>query len=136
MEQNYRDFIESLELIDVALLRLTVERHIDSPYGMEGVASFKHRFTLNRWESGEIKGQGEFDVRAGTKEAPEAFFTIKLVLEAHYKTSAQPPDDERIKRIFAQRNLPINIWPYARETISSLTSRMGYPQLTIGVFKV
>lgn len=37
--------------------------------------------------------------------------------------------------LFMSRNVPINVWPYAREIISSITTRMGYPPLIINAFK-
>ena len=37
---------------------------------------------------------------------------------------------------FLSRNVPINIWPYARELISSFTIRMGYPALIIEPFRI
>lgn len=36
---------------------------------------------------------------------------------------------------FVENNAMINAWPYARETISSLTTRMGFPSLTIPTYK-
>ena len=44
--------------------------------------------------------------------------------------------DEAYIKFFAQRNVTVNIWPYARELISSLTTRMGYPTLIIEPLKV
>ncbi|GMO00749.1 hypothetical protein [Parageobacillus thermoglucosidasius] len=42
--------------------------------------------------------------------------------------------EEAIK-LFVQRNVPVNIWPYARELISQLTMSMGFPPLLIGTYK-
>ena len=36
---------------------------------------------------------------------------------------------------FQEKNLPVNVWPYARELVSSLTTRIGYPALIIEPFK-
>jgi preprotein translocase subunit SecB len=37
--------------------------------------------------------------------------------------------------LFAERNVIINVWPYAREIISDITSKMGYPPLFIPLYK-
>ena len=44
--------------------------------------------------------------------------------------------DDEIKDIFLTNNPPLNIWPYAREAISSMTTRMGLPPLIIEPYKV
>ena len=36
---------------------------------------------------------------------------------------------------FMEKNVPINVWPYARELISSFTTRIGYPPLIISPYK-
>ncbi|WP_394512536.1 protein-export chaperone SecB [Priestia aryabhattai] len=41
--------------------------------------------------------------------------------------------EQEIKE-FSSRNVPVNAWPYVRELVSSLTTRMGYPPLLIPLF--
>lgn len=36
---------------------------------------------------------------------------------------------------FSERNVPINVWPYARELVSNLTTRMGFPPLVLPMYK-
>lgn len=46
-------------------------------------------------------------------------FRILYSIDADYE-----PADDLIKELM-HRNVPINIWPYAREFVSSMTARMG-----------
>ena len=42
---------------------------------------------------------------------------------------------EDILEEFADRNVPINAWPYVREMVSNITTRMGLPPLIMPMYK-
>ena len=43
---------------------------------------------------------------------------------------------EEEKQQFLSRNVPVNVWPYARELISTMATRLGYPALLIPPYVV
>lgn len=69
------------------------------------------------------------------EETKEAEFTISFKYEILYYHNNITIDDEIIKT-FVNVNVPINIWPYARELVSSITTRMGYSPLILGAYKI
>lgn len=61
---------------------------------------------------------------------------LKFELRATYQIdNINDYEDEYIIK-FMENNLPVNIWPYAREIISSMTTRIGYPSLMIEPYRV
>jgi len=56
--------------------------------------------------------------------------TVNLV--AQYLVSAKDIASPVIDQ-FAQMNLPVNLWPYAREVVSNVTMRMGITPVILGV---
>jgi hypothetical protein len=42
---------------------------------------------------------------------------------------------ERIFAVFQTANLPVNIWPYLRELVASITGRMGWLPITLPTLK-
>lgn len=65
----------------------------------------------------------------------ESLVELKFELRAVYEfDSIEDYEDEYILK-FIELNVPVNIWPYAREIISSITTRVGYPALILPPYK-
>lgn len=62
-------------------------------------------------------------------------FEIEFEYKLEYRVADCGKTPESYLELFVKRNVPINIWPYARELISSMTTRMGYPALIIEPLK-
>jgi len=62
-------------------------------------------------------------------------FTIEFEYMIDYFIENMSSFDVSYIELFVKRNVPVNIWPYARELISSLTTRIGYPALIIEPLK-
>ncbi len=88
----------------------------------------------------------EFAVKAINKKGSieeadlDELFNINLHIDLRYlldiEDEQQFVDDFQTEiNEFVKRNALINAWPYAREAISSLTVRMGFPSLTIPTYK-
>lgn len=52
----------------------------------------------------------------------------------HYRSSV--PLTEEIFAEFSRRNVPLNAWPFLRETVMSVTQRFGWTGLVLPPFKV
>ena len=79
-------------------------------------------------------GEGSYtvEIRIGEPDKLQLFALVTVKLVALYLTSYQGPSLAILDQ-FAQMNLPLNLWPYARETISNQTMRMGITPITLGV---
>ncbi|MFQ6614274.1 MAG: hypothetical protein ACE5D1_05465, partial [Fidelibacterota bacterium] len=58
-----------------------------------------------------------------------------LDIKAKYSVRFSGPDDipEDFWRIYKELVLPIQLWPYFREFVQSITARMNIPPLTLPV---
>jgi preprotein translocase subunit SecB len=65
----------------------------------------------------------------------EFVFKMKFDFVIKYSIDALETFSEEYIEFFIKNNVPINIWPYARELVSSITTRMGFPVLVIAPYK-
>ncbi|WP_028977522.1 hypothetical protein [Sporolactobacillus terrae] len=84
--------------------------------------------------------KGETPFNKVNKES--ILFSIECTLELKYMIAMDEnpekqdmTDFETEFQTFAENNVPVNVWPYARELFSSLSTRMGLSSLVIPVFK-
>lgn len=61
--------------------------------------------------------------------------TIKFSYRVQYIIKDLNKYPEEYIKFFMNRNIPVNIWPYARETISSITNKIGYPTINIKPYR-
>ncbi len=77
-----------------------------------------------------------FSLNAKHESADSRPLEISLTLEAVYMIPTQMiPSTKQIKA-FAATNGMLNVWPYWREFVQSLTNRAGLPPLTLPLFRV
>ena len=84
-------------------------------------------------DAGAVHERGELRVDArhtiSARNAKDALFTIK----ATYVVVMSAPDElpEGFAEVYIANNLTITVFPFVRELVASLTSRMGLPPLTL-----
>jgi len=69
-------------------------------------------------------------------ESGEAPLALKCTFRAHYvsESSAEVADDQLAA--FGKATATFNVWPYWREFVQTMTSRMGLPPLTLPFFRL
>lgn len=142
--EQYSNFIQGLELHNIYLAASRTEvkafpngdglfYHLDSesqgplpvnpdPEGREGFQAATRYSVLI------------FDHEPTEGETAEPLAVIEAVWAAVYTSPRQPTQEEF--NLFAQQNLPVNIWPYFRYFVHNATSHMGFPQLVLPTFKL
>lgn len=131
---EYGKFIEGLELRELRLVSLNVEarnvmiKPADTQLNVSDEASYKlidggfevfHHYSLlavDAQQPSEIHGR------------IEAKFGLRF-------TSTQPISQSYFE-IFRGVNLPVNTWPYWRELVQEMVARMGWPPITLPLFKL
>jgi len=73
---------------------------------------------------------------SGTVGNDEELFSIHFSLLVKYDLPSDADFAPQYLEFFAENNVPANVWPYARELVSSMTSRMGLPPFTLPILKV
>lgn len=135
---DYNDFISDIELQSIELEEMKVKRYrnneyrgrVNVEYGIKGTeietfgkeliinVNFVTKTTLDNHEKSKL-----FEIS----------FTYSLLYK-FFEYSAENFTEDYID-MFLEINVPINIWPYARELVSSISVKMGYPALVIGTYK-
>lgn len=134
-KEIYRKLIESIDIKKIYLLELMLKRTNNEP--TEGLnVKVNPSFELLSFQDRVIETQAKISVKAISKETNNVFFSIDATFQVNYELRKEIDGvDEEIVDIFVNQNLPINIWPYMRELVSSHTTKMGLPPLVLGVFK-
>lgn len=149
-KNKYESLIRSIELSNIELQDLSCQRNnnLSSEKKSNLQVGLQHEIVEQFYDSLDYVVHTHFNVSAfhgeeDDKELAEhsinnenTLFTINFTLESTYKVDIANIDHdlEAYKeefKLFSKRNVPINIWPYAREIISSITTRMGFPPLII-----
>lgn len=143
--KQYGEFVRCIELQDIFLVQSNVQREwfkAELPSITVELKSNPELIALN---------ETEFNVKVNfivmTTTQPEQTLEKENILTMTFsynllysitgfdQTELSPKEKNEILELFCKRNVPINIWPYAREYISSMTVRMGFPALIIGTKK-
>ena len=122
--------INNIKIINVYLMSMNLDPVKEIDNECPGVdVSFEYecsKFTINE---NSLQFYPNFKVILSYKS--ESLVKFEFTLNVKYMLeNANKYGDSYIEQ-FINRNLPINVWLYARETISSITTRIGYPALVI-----
>ncbi|OJE00590.1 hypothetical protein A9485_23810 [Bacillus cereus] len=154
-EESYSLFIEAIDFKNIEVISLECRQnegfksegkmldiyldHYIEKATMSGVElDVKVGFNAFAYKSKEEIQNPKDDVGYDDKLF-EVNFTLKLKyslnLEEDEETLIKISSDEELMNLFVERNVPINVWPYAREIISNVTMKMGFPPLMIPPYK-
>ncbi|MBP1888917.1 preprotein translocase subunit SecB [Clostridium moniliforme] len=135
--KKYSEFIKNLEIMDIRLNEVNTKclkyiEEIDSSLEVELTYECKdiEVKTIN-----EINMYPKFNVKLKSEDGDEVCLVLNLKFNIKYSVKNLDSFSREYVQHFTDKNVPINIWPYAREIISSITSRMGYPSLIISPYK-
>ncbi|MBO0961010.1 protein-export chaperone SecB [Neobacillus sp. MM2021_6] len=141
---SYQEFVSNIEIDSVNIRKLNMESVV-APNEIANLMKdgnrieidLEHEFKLEKKleENNSFFALGIVQVAARVKDNVLFLIEVELVIEYDTSLSKQVIPDE-IYNDFVQNNVPVNLWPYAREAIQSGTTRMGYPPLTIRPYRV
>ncbi len=120
-----------VNLEDISVVEVKARREPSADTGaLEPDVSHQH--LALEWADGRIRVASlySFNVVRGGVRVAEASITYHLLYEC---SGDEPVDDEDVKH-FAKANGAYNSWPFARDFIHNLTSRMGFPAYVLPVF--
>lgn len=128
--QKYAEFVAGLELGGVELKELSAK--------LERLPEGKKAVRLDIAPFGPEPLDGGFGasmvLTVGLLEDGKPFGQIRIGLAARYRSSTLP--EGPMFQVFAERNLPLNLWPYFRFYVDFITGQMGLSRLTLPLFKV
>ncbi|WP_339171844.1 protein-export chaperone SecB [Anoxybacillus sp. FSL W8-1294] len=142
MEKIYERLIQAVDLDNLYLHSINSKRYYPDPFQGNVDVDIQTGQRLEYYKDDFFAALAMFYINAHEENNPDnKVFDIEFSYILEYRL--QKSNDNHLEgenleeaiKLFVQRNVPINIWPYARELISQLTTRMGFPQLLIGTYK-
>lgn len=133
---SYRELIKLVDFRDIYLMGLNLDR-IDEE--VKGILTYDlaPEFKLIRKTRKELIASAGFSltgVRKTGKKTQE-ILNLNARFELSYVLSQEYDITDEIADRFINNNVPVNSWPYFRELISTMTTKIGYPTLVIGPLK-
>ena len=80
-----------------------------------------------------VKISNEYIVAIKTDECEQDILTIKVSYELTFTSTEEFTND--FFDIYKEISLPLNVWPFIRECVNSLSARMNIPPLTLPLLK-
>lgn len=142
MDQVYNKLIQAVELDNIFLRAVNSERFPSSGFKGEIQTEISMEQRLEFRTENRIVTSVQFDVDAFDEFNKEnKLFMVQTIFILEYRL--ENIEEEEINSVefnqaiedFVRINVPVNAWPYGRELIGQMTTRMGLPQLVIGTYK-
>jgi preprotein translocase subunit SecB len=138
-ESRARKIITNSEVDDIRLLHCETAQmlrdgdlpdSLDNSIESEGTFVKRHNaiVMLHR-----LRVIGKYKSKSTSDEPP---LLIEAVYRAQYQLTGKHEVSQRDLAAFAQTISLLHVWPYWRELVQSMTTRMGLPPLTIPLFKI
>jgi preprotein translocase subunit SecB len=128
----YRKILNGLELRNLYLTSCTSS--IDRNNGGADVKiKINDEAAFSKSEKNEIAITQKYSIDAKNQTSKKKFLNIKC--EYCFVYTSKEDFTEEFFEVFKKANLPINSWPFFRELVYNLTSRMYIPPLTLPLIK-
>jgi hypothetical protein len=120
-----------VDLREIRLTECAATLHSDGARLARLVPTYEHECTPAKVEADviEVNCSYQFKVTSDDADLAEARLTYRIV----YAVLGDAPVDPADIAQFAKANGAYHSWPFVRETIFGLTSKMGFPPYTLPV---
>lgn len=127
---EYGDYMAKLELKDVRLMSIT-SRRFNAPISESRNVSFDEKVVPMGIQERSAQVAVEYIVKAksGTRRVAE----IRAKYMAIFETAERLPEEFFV--LYNEYSLPLQTFPYLRECVNSMFSRMGLPPLILPLRK-
>ncbi len=126
--------IQRVELLDVRVTESSAHRAclVDRP--MEAASSDEAR--VGDSGEGRFRVSVRFEMNAVPEDGGSPLVTVSAVFDLEYGCEGLEDFTEEQLSAFARLNGVFNAWPYWREFVQSMTTRMGLPALVLPVYRI
>lgn len=134
LNDRYTTFIQGLELHQIGLVDARVENRVGPGPDGPTVVDVQSRSNYRQEGAGGDRGLIAFQDFLLTYRHDDTDLGVLQVMFGVAYRIADPVDDD-IWAIFRERNLPVNVWPFLREYVSTTLGRMGWTAHLLPAFK-
>lgn len=137
----YKDLVKAVELEELFIVDLHSTRRVDVDFPLRLISDF----SIGEPEllDSAIVVEATLDLSADARDVPsetldDPMVQIKMTWRVVYSLTDKNPREIEAKLVqeFVKRNVPLNVWPYARAAVTSATAQMGLPPLVLETYKV
>lgn len=132
--QKYNELVKSMALDDINLYSLDLNRiemfHDNQNIGVNANFSIEN-FKI---DGNQLIVYPQFQIKMIDNNTKKIVAKIKCTYFIVYKSSIIDNMDEIYIQLFIGKTIQYVVWPYLRETIGSLTAKMGYPPLVLPIY--
>lgn len=130
----YNEFIKGLEIAEIRLERLRADFHgADNTFEGDLSIAYKDTKKYEKQKNGEYKISHKYNITFSTEDKGAVFFKFGCTFALVLKTPAELTPG--LWRVFKERNLYMNTWPYLRELFQNTITRFNLPPLTLPALK-
>ena len=135
--EEYNRFVGGLELRRVRLVEATVRALEAMPNPSASEVKLEEQYSFTPADGG-FEAVGRFLLRVRERETKTEQGKVEVSFGFLYTSAVRPEADgfAGFFEVFREVNLPINMWPFAREYIHNAMSRMHWPPFTLPLRKV
>ena len=130
--ERYREILQGLELRNIILINSSSKMFREE-------ASASASISLNEKASFSKKGDQNIEIIQSYHLVAKNETSKKKYLDILYETailySSKEDFSEEFFDVFKHSSLPLNTWPFFREFVYNITSRMFIPPLTLPLIK-
>lgn len=130
--EKYNHFIKSLSLDSIYLLSYSFQRNEVVNLEKTQKLNVSGSANYDKFDGGYRVTQ-KYQLRARPEGSRQNSIKIGAQFVIIYGSDAELT--EEVFKIFEQRNLPVNVWPFFRELVQNSVARAGLPPLTLPAFK-
>jgi preprotein translocase subunit SecB len=139
LKEEYNRFVHSLELLNIYIEALSFKKTGDVPENDQIPIKVTLKPTKNAYRETEentyeISHTVLFRLEYIENAKKEKFFELKATYKLVYRSKVKLTDE--IFKIFVKKNVPINVFPFLRETVHNCMYRAGLPPLLLPLVKL
>ncbi|SHH44242.1 preprotein translocase subunit SecB [Caloranaerobacter azorensis DSM 13643] len=140
-KDKYAKLVRNIDINQLNLVELYSKKYVTALYNNENLTKIKvdikHRSGLKSVQDNSFITEFKTEIFSETEKG-EKIFNIFVVYEIVYSLRENIDLNELKDEVefFVFRNVPVNIWPYIRETVSSVTTKMGFQPLVLEPLKI
>ncbi len=130
---EYRTILQGIELIDISLKdsKTFVNKDILQPNDLE--INIKDQSSYEVGKDGLVIMVQQYSIDARKPTSKTRYFQATTTYLVRLKS--EQPITKDFFDIYKEVSLPLNTWPFFREFIYSMTSRMNIPHVTLPLLK-
>lgn len=131
--EDYKKIIKGIDLISISMKESKSFLNLDTKISSELNINIKDEASFETKDNNEVFVFHKYVVDARKPNSKSRFIQIDVTFLI--RLSSKEIFTEDFFDIYKNISLHLNTWPYLREFINQMTSRMNVPPLTIPLFK-